>query len=118
MDLMEFRYARISSVLIQTLLLEVLSGHSVVLLGPRYVGKRHVLERLEAEFCRIGHRPLVLRMLRQTPVVNSNGLRELLAHAVSEVYPEFEFKMISGEPFEPVDQLWRQTGKPLILLGA
>jgi GAF domain-containing protein len=79
-------YRRISNELIDELLTNRLSrGESLILFGPRYVGKRHVLHRLKTQLDEAKPAPVVhLKLLAEPPITSKRRVQDLLERAVDQ----------------------------------
>ncbi len=77
-------YEQVSSKLLTDLEEALLIGRSLVLLGPRYVGKRHVLKHLEGVVKDNNETTLRLRFLAETAISSEEEVRGLIEEAISE----------------------------------
>ncbi|HMG73130.1 MAG TPA: GAF domain-containing protein [Pyrinomonadaceae bacterium] len=108
-----FTYRRISRELINELFADKLEhGVSLILLGPRYVGKRHVLHQLRDKLKDSEIAPIVqLKLLAQPPITSEGRVRELFEVAVQNAFlPGGNPPSESAEDFEdplmgPLDRL-------------
>ena len=118
--MMPFHYSRISQAFIKELAERVLGGESVVLLGPRYGGKRYTMSHLRALLQDAGVAPLVqMKLLRETPVTTEQEAVELMMQAIADAgLNSGHTEHASDDLFEPIDRLSSESGKPVILLAA
>jgi signal transduction histidine kinase len=80
-----FQYRRVSAEFINALSTKVARGESVILLGPRFIGKRHVINRLRAAAQRDGLAPLLeVRFFTGKPVNTSDAAAKLIRQAVEQ----------------------------------
>lgn len=124
--MIEFTYSQIGEGLIQTLIQKVDRGESVVLLGPRFGGKRSTLYQLRAslnkEDC---SNVILLRFCGKNNVSNAAELDNAILRAINrakpspgenELVPDATPVNALKDGFTQLDHLYRKTAKPLILL--
>ena len=118
--MMPFHYRRIGPEFLSELFDTVAAGHSAVLLGPHYVGKRYVLAQLE-DPCRKRHLGPIVRVFIPSAqrLTTLAGLGALLRKAVQEadvasVVPDPP----ETDPLRPLDELSARSGRPVVLLVA
>src|SRR5690242_12896770 len=86
-----FTYSLISQDFIKGLDDITLSGGSVVLLGPRYVGKRYVIHHLRRLWAAQAVSPVVsLQFMSETPICTAQQLEDAVAQAVAKVAPDLD----------------------------
>ena len=114
-----FSYHRVSQDLVRELHQKVSDGQSVVLLGPRYGGKRYVMDRVRALLCDAGITPIMhIRLLAESPLCTSPGVAELIREAAEGVEGLDPASLQTDDPFELLELLAAQTQKPLVLFAA
>ncbi len=114
-----FLYRKIGQHLLDDLKEKVIGlGESVVLIAPRYGGKRYVMNRLFEMLQAEGlFHILRLNATQQTSVANAQEFRDWLAKAVLEVDGRFNERALSPEDlFAPLDWLIAHSEKPVVLL--
>jgi PAS domain-containing protein len=79
-----FKYEQISGALLAELRNTLLTGDSLVLLGPRYVGKRHVMNHLQEEVKKRGERTVRLKLLSDAVIDSKREVRQLLEESVEQ----------------------------------
>ncbi|HEX8888843.1 MAG TPA: ATP-binding protein [Pyrinomonadaceae bacterium] len=118
-----FQYRRISKNFINELNDKRLSGESSILFGPRYVGKRYLLQRL-SELCEADREndtgPVVqLRFLAEPAVTRESDVQQIICEAVTAAGMKVSSKKPQGDIFfGPIDKLYERVGKPINLLAA
>jgi hypothetical protein len=117
-----FQYRRISKQLVRDLNDKLLRGVSSVLLGPRYVGKRYLLQQLgdlrEAERDKDNDPVVPLRFLTEPTLTRESDVQEVIDKAVESAGVKIPAKKTTGDLFFGLDKLYEQAGKPIILLAA
>jgi signal transduction histidine kinase/PAS domain-containing protein len=110
-----YKYRKIGLALLEELVSLLLKGESVVLLAPRFGGKRHTIRRLEA----------ILRGRYGGPVAAPNITAECksipdLASAIAlslSAYLRSEAPILAWQSiFEPLDGCWKALQQPIVLL--
>ena|GEM_PF-946751 len=113
-----YNYRHVDEQLIHELHDALLTAKSVVLLGPRYGGKRHAMDRLPPLLRASGIEPIVrLRLRSDTPICTTVDMGKLIRQAVIESDDNGEYP-VSEDPFEPLKKLVLRKKKPAILLAA
>src|SRR5215216_3972770 len=115
-----FQYARVSGALIAELEEKLSLGESLVLLGPRYAGKRHVINHLLEVVKKANERTILLKFLSDPIIDSEREVCKLIEQAVgsSISLPQ------SGRPehpiFAPLDRLIAspQSGRPVYLFAS
>ena len=103
-----FYYKRISAKFIQQLADKVLDTESIVLIGPRYGGKRHVMHQLHESLQKGQYGTIVdLRFLDNGPLYTEEQVNALIRRAVSSAAPEISLGSSDGfnNLTEPIQQL-------------
>lgn len=92
----------------------------MVLIAPRYGGKKHLMTHLFNRLRDEGISPLVQLRLSQPAAISTDvEFRDLLARAVSEADESFDdYLEISDDLFGPLDWLVRRSGGPVTLLAS
>lgn len=116
---MPFNYRRVSQELVRELRDKVSDGQSAVLLGPRYGGKRYVMDRVRALLCDSGIAPIMqIRLLAESPLCTSLSVTELIRKAAAGVDGLDPAGVPTDDPFELLELLAAQTEKPLVFFAA
>jgi signal transduction histidine kinase/GAF domain-containing protein len=114
-----FLYRKIGQCLLRELQEKVIGRReSVVLIAPRYGGKRYLMNRL-SEMLQVERLFHVLRLnaTQKNDVTTAQEFRDWLATAVKEIDGRFKQQAFSSEEFfAPLDWLIAQSGKPVVLL--
>ncbi len=115
-----FCYRRIGQAFIAELYGKVSSGESVVLLGPRYCGKRFLMANLRRTLGDTPYGPTVqVQFLREGPVTQECEAFRLVSQAVADTGENLQ---VSQEPTDnllgPIDLLSSLIQKPIVLLAA
>ncbi len=114
-----FHYRRIDQAFIQELRDKICNAESVVLLGPRYCGKRYLLDRLDELLKVSAVGPVLpLRILADEPLTDASRVRQLLAEAVRRAGGQDAEAPAGGGLLAPIDDLWQRDGKPVVLLAS
>lgn len=115
-----FSYSLISQDFISTINDVTLSGGSVVLLGPRYVGKRYVIHHLRLLWEAQAVSPFVtLQFMSETPVCTTQQLADAVGQAVAKVAPDIDVTTRPhDDPLEAVKRLARREQRPVYLTAA
>jgi signal transduction histidine kinase len=112
-----FNYRQIGRALIEELTQLVIAGNSVALFAPRYVGKRHVMDRVRDEVRSAGRSHIVeLRLLHEKPALTGRELAEQLGHALKE--SGIGARISAADPFEAIEAVAEQVGTPIFLFVA
>jgi signal transduction histidine kinase/GAF domain-containing protein len=77
-----FKYEQVSGALMAELEEKLLMGESLVLLGPRYAGKRHVMNHLQEVVKNSGERVVRLKFLSDAVIDSEREVRRLLEQAI------------------------------------
>src|SRR5438105_4991733 len=95
---------------------KILTGKSVVLLGPRYSGKGYCLCRLRQclQTAPVG-RIISLELFRQTSVTTDAELLGLLQEAIKEAGEELEVTASEGSFITPLLRLKTELNQPCLL---
>lgn len=115
-----FNYHHVDQELIDKLHEKLLTEKSIVLLGPRYGGKRYVMDRLQALLEASGIEPVIrLRLRSEVPICTTAALGQMIREAVilsdgkrESLYP------VSDDPFEPLKTLIHRKKKAAMLMAA
>lgn len=115
-----FNYHHVDQRLINELHEKLLTNISVVLLGPRYGGKRYVMDRLQALLEESGVEPVVrLRLRSEVPICTTASLNKMIREAVIASDPGSEDGYPASEdPFDHLKRLFRRKKKAVLLLAA
>lgn len=114
-----FVYRPIGQELIHELHRKVLSGQSAVLLGPRYGGKRYVMDRVRTLLVESGISPLMdVRLFTETPLCKPRQVAELLLKSARGATGLGADGLPTDDPFELLRLLAGRTRKPLYLFAA
>ncbi|MCA1634366.1 MAG: GAF domain-containing protein, partial [Acidobacteria bacterium] len=81
---MEPLYKQVSAELIEELAEKLLDGRSIVLLGPRYAGKRRVIRHLQDVAKKNEERTIRLRFLSESAVDSEESVRGMIERALAE----------------------------------
>ncbi|MCI0489897.1 MAG: GAF domain-containing protein [Blastocatellia bacterium] len=113
-----FQYQKISKDFIKELGEKISSGESMVLLGPRYGGKRYVIFRLR-ELLKEEAGPVVyVRFLEEPSIITEKQALEVISKAVSQTAELSTNDFKENDFLGPLDRLYSQSQKPVILLAA
>jgi hypothetical protein len=114
-----FQYKRIDKSLICELRDKIRAGTSIVLLGPRYGGKRYVADHLRLGMEKDPVGPVLsLRFLSDPPVANREQVRRVICSETARAGGNFEPKSPDGELLAPIDALHSQLAKKIVLFAA
>jgi nitrogen-specific signal transduction histidine kinase len=115
-----FKYQQVDQQLINELYEKLINSQSVILLGPRYGGKRYVMDRLRIRLKDAGIEPIVqLRLLSETPICTVAAIGDLIRQAVQAADQTGLRDYALGEdPFDPLRTLISENRKPVVLLVA
>jgi GAF domain-containing protein len=115
-----FYYAQIDRPFIEGLGDKLLLGESVVLLGPRYGGKKHVMRRLMSLLGQRDAAPVVqLQIAAEPPVATLKHLQNLISHAVNGAHaPQPPARHSDDRLLTPVDGMSLQLQRPVILFAS
>src|SRR5918911_1284594 len=116
-----FSYERISASFVKQLADKVLATESTVLIGPRYGGKRHVLNLLQHALEEQQLRPIVdLQFLDNVPLYTDKQVHSLIREAAAEAVPDISLGRFqaAGNLTAPLQQLASTLNKPVILLAS
>jgi len=107
-----FTYRRISNEVIDELFNRLSLGGSLILLGSRYVGKRHVMHRLRNRLEEAKLAPVVqLKFLAEPPITSKTRVQELLEQAVEQALQQSGshtlelVKALADRVVDPLDRL-------------
>lgn len=114
-----FRYSQVGQSFIAKLASKVEDGKSVVLLAPRFCGKRHVVGRLRVMLKAANLGPAVeMRLLTEVPISNSADVQAIIRKAVALAAPDFEpTASHSDDILGPLAQLSDDLNRPVILVA-
>ena len=79
-----FKYEQVSGTLMAELEERLSTGESLVLLGPRYAGKRHVMNHLQEVVKGRGERTVRLKFLSDAVIDSEREVRRLLEQAIEQ----------------------------------
>jgi len=118
--MVSFQHTRISRQLIEDLDDMIMRGESAVLVGPRHVGKRYILQHLLGRLQDRASYPVMhLKLMAEPPLMTIPQLRghihQALVESVSHSVPPLD---PDGELLACIDRFQQQTGKPAILLAS
>lgn len=118
-DSLPFQYVRISKAFLEKLVCVVEAGESILLVGPRYGGKRHVMRKLCEALGDKGIGPIVrLRGLEKLIPRNRNAVTERLRKAVEKADPALDLSSLSSDNlFAPIDLLYEKQREPVVLFA-
>lgn len=116
----EFKYVKVTTSFYNELATTVHGEESIVLVGPRYGGKRHVMIRLYDELHKQVASPIVyLKDIEKKTNPNHKTVTTLIKQAVKKASPDLDMDSCQDDDlFEPIDLLYKKTGIPVILLAA
>ncbi len=123
--MISFRYNLINEPLIREVVGLVLDhGESVIVLGPRYGGKKHFITRVRQGLEKAGVAPLVqIDLPRQEMIMTADRLFELIAQAVNQAAGEDILALLGDETecpietqlFSPLDKLAQLAERPVVM---
>ncbi|NOT62693.1 MAG: hypothetical protein HOP19_21000 [Acidobacteria bacterium] len=123
--MIEFTYRQIGENLINAIIQKIDCGESVVLLGPRFGGKRATIiqlcDRLKEED---RSNVILLRFSGKSQVSNAAELNNVMLREIEQAMPEGDIAATASNPslftpteaFPLLDDLYLRTDKPIILL--
>lgn len=120
MSTLPFHYRRINSGFIAELKRRVLEGVSAVLLGPRYGGKKYVMNRLQGELEKDGTTlPVRMDLLRQKSLSKKSELRQL----IFDIVTKWGASVSSNAPtadglFDAIDRLVSGSDRRVVILAS
>jgi hypothetical protein len=114
-----FRYCQVGQSFIEELQHKVEQGNSIVLLAPRFGGKRHVVGRLRLLLDAAHVGPIVaVRLLTETPLSTTKQVQKIIRQAVTDVAPGFQStESHADEILKPIEQLSDHLNRPILLLA-
>jgi hypothetical protein len=112
-----FEYQHVDEQLIHELHEKLINNQSIVLLGPRYGGKRYVMDRLRILLHDAGIEPIVqLRLLSETPVCTLAAVGDLIRQAVQAADKNGLSEYSRNEdPFDSLRRFIAGNKKPVVL---
>ncbi len=114
-----FHYRRIDAPLVQELNEGLLCGESLVLLGPRYGGKREVMKRLCARQEEAGAGPVVrLGFLTEPALASTEQVRWVIDETVREVGAGSSDSDGGDSLFASLDRLRDSSRRPVVLCAS
>ncbi len=116
--MVSFHYCRINSNLIEELKENVLRANSIVLLGPRYGGKKYVINQLRQRLEETGVTPLVqIDLPKHDPVATADGLFSMIYQAVKKADESCDRAAeLNGGLLSPVVELANRVNKPVVFM--
>jgi len=110
------RFVRISENLHEELTEKLSDGHSAVLLGPRYIGKRRVLREIEKRLKGRFGRSVVSIYRTDSADGSAQPLERLMAQAVRTSYPDAP-ESPPGGAFGALDWAVEQHGMQILFVS-
>jgi signal transduction histidine kinase/GAF domain-containing protein len=110
-----FRYSRINEQLIAKLTDAALRGGSIILIAPRFGGKRPVMARLWRELKAHDRTVVVLKLFQQEADLTETELVEKTLAAIRNVAPDFKPAADRLNFEEVMDRLWEHLKRPVYL---